>query len=134
MTGSWSGASRRLRGLPRSRGGQGLALAITDAPQLADREAAQARLTEWLSDVARSAAGKSLRQLIGEAPRLEALLLGLADGSPYLWDLATADPDRLLTVLTRGTRRASGRAAREIRQGRCCRARTKPRPCSFCGG
>src|SRR4051794_16999948 len=80
-------------------GGQWLTLAIADAPQLADREAAQARLTEWLSDVARSAAGKSLKQLIAEAPKLEALLLGLADGSPYLWELATAEPDRLLTVL-----------------------------------
>jgi glutamate-ammonia-ligase adenylyltransferase len=81
-------------------GGHGLAHAITDAPQLADRKAAQARLTEWLSDVARSAAGKSLKQLIAEAPGLEALLLGLADGSPYLWELVTADADRLLTVLT----------------------------------
>ncbi len=80
--------------------GQRLASAVTDAPRLADREAAQDRLAEWLSDIARSAAGKSLKQLIGDAPKAEALLLGLADGSPYLWDLAMADPDRLLRLLT----------------------------------
>ena len=79
---------------------QGLAFAVGDAPCLADPKAAQDRLAEWLSEAGDGAAGKSLKQLIGEAPRLEALLLGLADGSPYLWDLATAEPDRLLTVLT----------------------------------
>src|ERR1700757_100839 len=79
---------------------QGLAFAVGNAPCLADEKASQGRLTEGLSEIGRSAAGKSLKQLIGEAPRLEALLLGLADGSPYLWDLATSEPDRLLTVLT----------------------------------
>src|SRR5690348_17276212 len=78
---------------------QGLAFAVGDAPRLADEKAAQDRLTEWLSEIGRSAAGKSLKRLIGEAPGLEALLLGLADGSPYLWDIASAEPDRLLTVL-----------------------------------
>ncbi|AMN41440.1 bifunctional [glutamine synthetase] adenylyltransferase/[glutamine synthetase]-adenylyl-L-tyrosine phosphorylase [Rhodoplanes sp. Z2-YC6860] len=83
-----------------SNTGQGLAFAVGDAPCLADPKAARDRLSEWLSEIGSGAAGKSIKQLIGEAPGLEALLLGLADGSPYLWDLATAEPDRLLTVLT----------------------------------
>src|SRR5437588_6812519 len=78
---------------------QALAPAIAAAPRLGDRKASQDRLTEWLSDIDRSAAGKSIKQLIDQAPKTEALLLGLADGSPYLWDLATTEPDRLLAVL-----------------------------------
>src|SRR5215213_9213285 len=81
------------------RAGQALAPAVTAAPRLADRKAAQDRLAEWLSDIGRDAAGKSLKQLIGQAPKVEALLLGVADGSPYLWELATAEPDRLLAAL-----------------------------------
>src|SRR5205085_1394522 len=37
--------------------------------------------------------------LIASSPKVEALLAGLADGSPYLWELASAEPARLLTVL-----------------------------------
>jgi glutamate-ammonia-ligase adenylyltransferase len=76
-----------------------LALAVTDAPRLVDGKAAQARLDEWLAEVGRTAAGKALKRLLAASPKVEALLLGLADGSPYLWDLATAKPDRLLSVL-----------------------------------
>src|SRR5262249_38417447 len=32
-------------------------------------------------------------------PKVHALLAGLADGSPYLWELAAAEPARLLTLL-----------------------------------
>ena len=80
-------------------GGRSLAAAVSRAPRLTDREAAQARVSEWLAEIGKSAAGKALKQLIGASPKLEALLLGLADGSPYLWELATAEPDRLLEVL-----------------------------------
>ena len=30
---------------------------------------------------------------------MRALLDGLADGSPYLWDLVRADPERLVALL-----------------------------------
>jgi glutamate-ammonia-ligase adenylyltransferase len=76
-----------------------LALALTDAPRLVDRKAAHARLTEWLTDVGRTAAGKALKRWLADAPDVEALLLGLADGSPYLWELATADAARLVALL-----------------------------------
>ena len=48
---------------------------------------------------ARAAPARPLKQRIAGAPKVEALLLGLADGSPYLWELASAEPDRLLAVL-----------------------------------
>jgi len=82
-----------------ARDDKALALAITAAPRLTDRKAAQARVTEWLTEIGRSAPGKALKLLTVKTPKLEALLLGLADGSPYLWDLATADPERLLAVV-----------------------------------
>jgi glutamate-ammonia-ligase adenylyltransferase len=81
------------------KGVQPLAAAIARAPQLVDRKAAQARLAEWLADIGKGSAGKALKQFIAGAPKVEALLLGLADGSPYLWELASAEPDRLLAVL-----------------------------------
>jgi glutamate-ammonia-ligase adenylyltransferase len=82
-----------------AKGEAALALAIADAPRLTDRKAAQARLAEWLATTGRSATGKALKALLAEAPKVEALLLGLADGSPYLWELATAEPARLLALL-----------------------------------
>ena len=68
------------------------ALAVTDAPRLTDRKAAQARFAEWLAETGRKPAGKALKSLLAASPKVEALLLGLADGSPYLWDLAAAAP------------------------------------------
>jgi glutamate-ammonia-ligase adenylyltransferase len=76
-----------------------LALALSDAPKLVDREAANARVSEWLAAIGRAAPGKALKRLIGTHPKLAALLTGRADGSPYLWELATADAERLLALL-----------------------------------
>ena len=32
-------------------------------------------------------------------PKTRALIVGLADGSPYLWDLVRAEPERLVALL-----------------------------------
>ena len=58
------------------------------------------RSAEWVSGIARSAAGKSLKSLIAANPRLNAVLGGIAGTAPYLWDLVCADPDRLLRIVT----------------------------------
>jgi glutamate-ammonia-ligase adenylyltransferase len=76
-----------------------VAVAVVDAPRLHDRQAAHASLAEWLGKIGRNAAGKALKRLLADAPKVEALLAGLADGSPFLWELATSDPDRLLALL-----------------------------------
>ena len=76
-----------------------LASAISEAPRLTDRKAAQARVAEWLTEIGRSADGKAMKRLLAAAPKVEALLVGLSDGSPYLWDLAVAEPARLLSLL-----------------------------------
>src|SRR5262245_29112653 len=77
----------------------GLAQAIVDAPRLAAAKASRARLAEWLESIARTPAGKALNRLVGSTPKLSALLTGLAEHSTYLWDLASEQPARLLTIL-----------------------------------
>ena len=79
-----------------------LAERIKTAPQLRAPEEARKRLNSWLADVAkgrRKATAKSLDGLLRRKPKVRDLLLGLADGSPYLWDLVTADARRLVSVL-----------------------------------
>src|SRR3954453_22774790 len=89
----------RKKTKPLEKDEKTLAIALADAPRLMDRKAAHARVAAWLTEIGRSAAGKALKRLITAAPKLEALLFGLADGSPYLWDLAAAEPERLLALL-----------------------------------
>src|SRR5689334_21366453 len=81
------------------KGNRTLASAIADAPRLMDRHTAHASVGAWLAEIGRSAEGKALKRLVGAAPKVDALLAGLSDGSPYLWDLASAEPARLLTLL-----------------------------------
>jgi len=53
------------------------------------------RLEEWLSE----AGDPVLQETLFAYPAASALLAGLADGSPFLWHLATAEPARLVSVL-----------------------------------
>jgi glutamate-ammonia-ligase adenylyltransferase len=79
----------------------GLALAarLATAPLLSSPKEARQKISTWLSDVGRAAPGKSLKQLVTTSKPVQALLEGLADGSPYLWELASAEPQRLLSLL-----------------------------------
>src|SRR4051812_21093226 len=92
-------ARAKTKAKPVKKAAATLALALADAPRLTDRKAAEARIAEWLGSISRSAAGKALKALLNDAPKVEALLAGLADSSPFLWDLATAHPERLLALL-----------------------------------
>jgi [glutamine synthetase] adenylyltransferase / [glutamine synthetase]-adenylyl-L-tyrosine phosphorylase len=86
----------------RSRGNQprsderSLAGRIVDAPHPSD---AKASLDHWLKDVAATASGKSVATLLASSPKAKALIAGLAEYSPYLWDLANSDTARLLALL-----------------------------------
>jgi glutamate-ammonia-ligase adenylyltransferase len=62
--------------------------------------AAHAAVAEWLSGIKASAAGKSLSKLCGSHAALARVLDGIAETSPYLWDLIRADPGRLARLLT----------------------------------
>jgi len=59
-------------------------IAAAPHPQAADE--ARARVDEWLAEIADLPAGKTLTRLSAAHPRLEALMMGLADGSPF-WKL-----------------------------------------------
>ncbi len=76
-----------------------LAGAVVDAPRLVAAKDARARLSQWLAEIGRTEAGKALKRLVAASPKVKALLLGLADGSPFLWELASAEPARLITLL-----------------------------------
>jgi glutamate-ammonia-ligase adenylyltransferase len=72
---------------------------ITAAPHLHAADEARARVKGWLAEIAGLPAGKTLTRLSVAHPRLDALITGLAGGSPYLWDLARASPERLVALL-----------------------------------
>jgi len=57
-----------------------------------------ARLAEWIAGLG-GADRVALRSLIGAHPSLAEVLGGIADSAPYLWDLITVDPARLVRLL-----------------------------------
>ncbi len=79
-----------------------LTAAIKTAPKLSAPKEAHARVAEWLTEIARTEAGKSLKSLLATKPRVGKIadvLAAIAEGSPYLWDLIRTDPDRLVALL-----------------------------------
>src|SRR5215216_4519554 len=76
-----------------------LASRIVAAPFVSAPKQARGRLAAWLSEIAGTASGPALKELLGASPRLRAMVEGLADGSPYLWELASTEPGRLLALL-----------------------------------
>ena len=68
---------------------------LKEAPRLADARKARARVDELLG----SHEAVELRPLAAE-PRVKPLLEALADHSPFLWQLASSDPDRLARCLS----------------------------------
>src|ERR1700681_4089130 len=76
-----------------------LARRIVTAPRLSSPDLARARLDAWLAGLGEGPTGAGLRRPCAANPTLEALLQSLAEASPYLWDLASSAPDRLLALL-----------------------------------
>src|SRR5512133_2946696 len=76
-----------------------LAQRITAAPVLSVPHEADARIGDWLGGIADTPAGKTLRRLCRVQPTLGALMMGLAEASPYLWELMRAEPERLVVLL-----------------------------------
>ena len=105
---------------PQAAGKRRRALAqqIVAAPQLvAPQGGAGARRRLARRTSAGCAAGKALKRLLAASPKVEALLAGIAEGSPFLWDLVArrcrracsrcskADPDAHFAALLRETAR-----------------------------
>ena len=75
-----------------------LAGRIVGAPQLTDANAARARLAEWLAGLPAEQANP-LNGLLAAHPLVITLLESLAESSPFLWELASREPGRLLRLL-----------------------------------
>src|SRR5689334_8232954 len=79
--------------------GTTLAQRLVRAPQPAI-DAGHVRASEWLASIAHTVEGSELVRLSAELPFVDALIEGIAEGSPYLWDLVTADAARFLSLLS----------------------------------
>ena len=75
-----------------------LAERIVNAPRLIDRKKAHARVSDWLGELS-SAEAKPLSALFAAKSTLAALMGSLSESSPYLWELASREPKRLLQLL-----------------------------------
>jgi glutamate-ammonia-ligase adenylyltransferase len=93
-----AGAKSGARRAPHTPSGVALAERIVAAPYLVEPEAARARLSEWLAGLPGQQA-KSLKALLTAHPTVNTLLESLAESSPFLWELVSRDPDRLLRLL-----------------------------------
>ena len=76
-----------------------LAQRISQAPRLAAPTVSRAKVKEWLREIEKTKAGKSLTRIMGDQPKALALIEGIADGSPYLWELITVSPARWAALL-----------------------------------
>ena len=77
--------------------GATLAESMVRAPYLVDRKSAQARVSKWLAGLPGSQA-KPLKALLAAHKTVATLLQSLAESSPFLWELASGDPERLLRL------------------------------------
>src|SRR5690242_6162145 len=71
---------------------------IATAPRLVDPEIAHGRVSAWLAGLAPEKK-KLLNALLTAKPVVNTLLASLTENSPFLWELASREPDRLLRLL-----------------------------------
>jgi glutamate-ammonia-ligase adenylyltransferase len=76
-----------------------LAARFVDAPQVCSPARAEQRLREWIADLAAEQAAE-MEPLLAQFPRAKTVLLGLAEASPYLFDLVHGDAARAIRLLT----------------------------------
>ena len=91
-------AARTTAAGPKATNGGSIAERIVRAPQLMDAKPAQARVAKWLAGLP-AAEGKALKTLLTANGAIETLLESLAENSPFLWELASREPERLLRIL-----------------------------------
>src|ERR1700681_1638052 len=75
-----------------------LAARFVDGPHVAAPEKAEQRLADWRSDLA-AAQAAAIDDLSARFPPAKTILLGIAEASPYLFDLIRADAARALRLL-----------------------------------
>jgi len=92
------GAKASAAGAPQTGGGATLAGQIIAAPKLVEPKVAGGRVSEWLAGL-QAAEAKPLKARLAAHPIVNTLLESLAESSPYLWELASREPKRLLRLL-----------------------------------
>jgi [glutamine synthetase] adenylyltransferase / [glutamine synthetase]-adenylyl-L-tyrosine phosphorylase len=75
-----------------------LAARFVDGPHLSAPDRAEQRLAGWLTDLAAEQAA-AVDDLIARFPLAKTILLGIAEASPYLFDLVRADGARAIRLL-----------------------------------
>jgi [glutamine synthetase] adenylyltransferase / [glutamine synthetase]-adenylyl-L-tyrosine phosphorylase len=86
---------------PSAKGGADqhrLAARFVDGPHVSAPDKAEQRLAGWLTDLAAEQAA-AIDSLITRFPRAKTILSGIAEASPYLFDLVRADAARLVRLL-----------------------------------
>ena len=78
--------------------GTSLAERLVTAPRLIAPERAEATLAAWLAELAADDHA-SIEAQLAAAPLLATLLQSLSESSPFLWELVSRQPDRLLRLL-----------------------------------
>jgi glutamate-ammonia-ligase adenylyltransferase len=78
--------------------GTSLAERLVTAPRLIAPERAEATLAAWLAELAADDRA-SIEAQLAAAPLLATLLQSLSESSPFLWELVSRQPDRLLRLL-----------------------------------
>jgi glutamate-ammonia-ligase adenylyltransferase len=74
-----------------------LAARFVDGPHVSAPDKAEQRLADWLADLP-SGQKSALAGLIARFPRARTILLGIAESSPYLFDLLRADAARAIRL------------------------------------
>jgi [glutamine synthetase] adenylyltransferase / [glutamine synthetase]-adenylyl-L-tyrosine phosphorylase len=75
-----------------------LAARFVGGPHVSAPEKAEQRLTDWLTDLASEQAA-TIDHLLARFPLARTILLGIAEASPYLFDLVRADGARVVWLL-----------------------------------
>jgi glutamate-ammonia-ligase adenylyltransferase len=75
-----------------------LAARFVDGPHVSVPDKAEQRLADWLTDLAPEQAA-AVRDLMRRFPLARTILSGIAESSPYLFDLIRADAARLVRLL-----------------------------------
>jgi glutamate-ammonia-ligase adenylyltransferase len=75
-----------------------LAARFVDGPHVSAPDKAEQRLKDWLTDLPDGQAA-AVAALFARFPRAKTILLGIAEASPYLFDLVRADAARAIRLL-----------------------------------
>jgi len=76
-----------------------LAARFARGPAVVDAEGSELRIRQWLDDVAASQRA-SIQTILDRYPNVRPIVAGIADASPYLFDLMRANAERVERILT----------------------------------